>query len=106
MVRSRLSNPELWKTVDPDEREFHTRQVLQLPALPMIRDAVLTGIGVAKLPRVLVAEDLATGRLVNWGPASSQPAELWSLHASSRLASAKVKAFMRFFDAAFPEEWL
>lgn len=106
VVRSGLPITEVWRTVGPDECEFHTRQVLQLPALPMIRDAVLTGIGAAKLPRVLVAEALAAGRLMNWGPASSQPAELWALHVSSRLASAKVKAFMRFLESAFPEQWL
>ena len=89
-----------------DKRGFHVRQVLELPSLEMVRDAVLTGIGAAKLPRVLVAEDLATGRLVCWGLASDRPAELWALHASSRLASAKVKAFMRFLERAFPGEWL
>ncbi len=106
VVRSGLPNPEMWRIASLDEPEIRTRQVLQLPALPMIRDAVLTGIGAAKLPRVLVAEDLASGRLVSWGPASSRPAELWALHASGRLASAKVKAFMRFLDTAFPQEWL
>ncbi len=69
----------------------------------MIRDAWLTGIGAAKLPRLRVAQDLAAGRLVNWGPASDQPAELWVLHASRRLASAKIKAVKQFLERAVPE---
>lgn len=34
------------------------------PPLTMMRDAVLTGIAAAKLPRLLVADDLAAGPLV------------------------------------------
>jgi DNA-binding transcriptional LysR family regulator len=75
--------------------------VLELPALTMIRDAVLTGIGAAKLPLVLVKEDLAAGRLVSWGELAGQPTEIWALHPSRRLASAKVKAFMQFLKTAF-----
>ena len=67
----------------------------------MIRDAVLTGIGAAKLPRMLVAEDLANGRLVNWGPVRGEPAEIWALHTSRRYTSAKVNAFMKFLKTAF-----
>lgn len=106
VVRSAMPNTEVWRVPNDSEEEFHTRQVLELPSLEMVRDAVLTGIGAAKLPRVLVAEDLNTGRLVCWGRAAGRPAELWALHASSRLASAKVKAFLRFLDAAFLDEWL
>ena len=106
VVRSAMPNTSIWRITGPPDREFRTRTVLQLPSLPMIRDAVLEGIGAARLPRVLIAEDLTSGRLVSWGSASSRPAELWALHASSRLASAKVKAFLRFLDGAFPEKWL
>ncbi len=80
--------------------------MLELPTLPTVRDAVLTGIGAARLPRVLVADDLATGRLVSWGLALERVAELWALHASNRLPSAKVKAFLRYLEKAFPGEWL
>ena len=86
--------------------ELSLRPVLLLPSLVMIRDAVRTGIGAAKLPRLLVADDLASGRLVCWATASDPPVELWALHASRRLASAKVKAFMQFLDAAFLETGL
>ncbi len=86
----------------PSDLELSLRPVLLLPSLVMIQDAVRTGIGAAKLPRLLVADDLASGRLVCWAAASDSPVELWALHASRRFASAKVKAFMKFLDAAFP----
>ena len=53
---------------------------------------------------MLVAKDLADGRLVSWGPVSGEPAEIWALHTSRRFASAKVKAFMQFLKTAFLEE--
>jgi len=67
----------------------------------MVRDAVLTGIGVAKLPTLLIAQDLHEGRLVSWGPSSERLSELWVLHASRRFSSAKVNAFMKFLDQSF-----
>jgi DNA-binding transcriptional LysR family regulator len=106
VVRTAMPNDDAWRLPGPDGPEVATRTVLELPTLPTVRDAVLTGIGAARLPRVLVADDLATGRLVSWGDATSRVAELWALHASSRLPSAKVKAFMAFLETAFPDEWL
>jgi DNA-binding transcriptional LysR family regulator len=106
VVRSSTRHMAIWQLSGPAGREIRTRTVLQLPSLTMVRDAVITGIGAAKLPRVLVAEDLLADRLVCWGPSSDRPAELWALHASSRFASAKVKAFTRFLEVAFPGEWL
>ena len=82
--------------------ELSLKPVLLLPSLLMIRDAVRTGIGVAKLPRMLVADDLTSGRLVCWAASLDPPVELWALHASRRFASAKVKSFMQFLNNAFP----
>jgi DNA-binding transcriptional LysR family regulator len=96
-----------WQVLMP--QEFGTlpiRTVLRLPTLAMVRDATLTGIGAAKLPKLLVAEDLAAGRLVAWAAATDQPIELWVMHTSRRLASAKVKAFLQFLTTAFPDPWL
>jgi DNA-binding transcriptional LysR family regulator len=41
--------------------------VLQLSSLSMVRDAVVAGVGAALLPKMLVADDIASGRLVQWG---------------------------------------
>jgi len=102
VVRSPARNKAIWKIGGNPGREIQTKPVLVLPALTMIRDAVLTGIGAAKLPSALVNDDIAAGRLVCWGPLSAAPAEIWALHTSRRLASAKVKAFMQFLKTAFP----
>lgn len=106
VVRSAMPSAATWRVPAPDGPEVPTRTVLELPTLPTVRDAVLTGIGAARLPHVLVADDVAAGRLVSWGYASTRAAELWVLHASNRLPSAKVKAFLRYLEEAFPEKWL
>lgn len=103
VVRNSARNKALWQIAGTPLREIQTLPVLELPAFTMIRDAVLTGIGAAKLPHLLVADDLAAGRLVSWGTVTGQPTEIWALHTSRRFASAKVKAFMQFLKTAFPE---
>ncbi|WP_241419838.1 LysR substrate-binding domain-containing protein [Acidiphilium multivorum] len=50
--------------------------VLRLSSLLMVRDAVLAGAGAAMLPRLLVTDDVAPGRLALWGPVSEPPFEL------------------------------
>lgn len=106
VVRRSMRNAPLWHIAGPPAREIQTQAVLELPVLTMVRDAVLAGIGAARLPRLLVAEDLAAGRLLSWGASSDQPSELWILHASRRLASAKVKAFVQFLETTFPGQWI
>lgn len=106
VVRTGLPNDATWRVPGPDGPEVATRTVLELPTLPAVRDAVMTGIGAARLPHVLVADDVAAGRLVSWGHASTRASELWVLHASNRLPSAKVKAFLRYIEDAFPTKWL
>jgi DNA-binding transcriptional LysR family regulator len=103
VVRNSARHTVLWQISGTPVREIETRPVLELPAFPMIRDAVLTGIGAAKLPHLLVTDDLAAGRLVSWGVVTGQPAEIWALHTSRRFASAKVKAFLQFLKTAFPD---
>lgn len=68
--------------------------VLQLSSLLMIRDAVVAGAGAALLPRLLVEQDIARGRLVCWGTEAGPPVEIWALYSSRRLLSAKVRAFL------------
>jgi DNA-binding transcriptional LysR family regulator len=106
VLRNSARSRTTWPIADGLNRELATQPVLELPTLSMVRDAVLTGIGAGKLPSLLVAEDLKAGRLVSWGPSSDQPSELWVLHASRRFASAKVNAFIRFLETAFPGDWM
>ena len=103
VVRNFARNNLNWQIAGSPERKIETRPILELPSFNMIRDAVLTGIGAARLPRPLVAEDLAAGRLVNGGPVPGQLAEIWALHTSRRFASTKVRAFMEFLKTEFQD---
>ncbi len=76
--------------------------VLVLSSLVMIRDAVRTGIGAARLPVSLVAHDLAAGRLVAWGDVAGSDIALWALYPSRRLLSARVSAFLDHLRETFP----
>lgn len=106
VVRGSTRKSTHWQIAGTADCEFQTRPVLALPTFTMVRDAILTGIGAAKLPRMVVSEDLAAGRLVSWGPSANQTAELWILHRSKRFASAKVKAFMQFVENTIPNEFM
>ncbi|WP_168789459.1 LysR family transcriptional regulator [Paraburkholderia aromaticivorans] len=75
-------------------RSLSPTPVLRLSSLLMVRDAVLDGVGAALLPKLLVEQDVAAGRLVCWGAEDGPPVEIWALYNSRRLLSAKVRAFM------------
>ena len=77
--------------------------VLRVSSLLMVRDAVLAGAGAALLPKILVAEDIAAGRLAYWGTHAGPPLEIWALQSSRRLFSAKVRAFLDVVESAFPK---
>jgi DNA-binding transcriptional LysR family regulator len=76
--------------------------VLRLSSLAMVRDAVLAGAGAALLPKMLVAEDISSGRLIQWGKQEGAAVEIWALHSSSRLVGAKVRAFLEVLEQSFP----
>ncbi len=80
--------------------------VLRVSTLSMVRDAVVAGAGVALLPKMLVAEDIATGRLLPWGQQDGPAVELWALHSSRRLVGAKVRAFLGVLEHSFPTKVL
>jgi DNA-binding transcriptional LysR family regulator len=76
--------------------------VLRLSSLLMLRDAVLAGAGAAMLPKMLVADDIASGRLVQWGKQEGPFVEIWALHSSRRLVGAKIRAFLEVVEQTFP----
>lgn len=78
---------------------------LRLSSLIMIRDAVLAGAGAALLPHSLLAQAGGAGFVI-WGRMVNRPIELWVLHASRRLVSTKVTAFVDYLCAAFPSRTL
>lgn len=77
--------------------------VLRLSTLTMVRDAVRTGVGAARLPLSLVSHDLAAGTLVRWGDVERSDIALWTLYPSRRLLSARVSAFLDYLKEAFPK---
>lgn len=97
-------SPAAWDltTVESNVR-VHIEPVLRLASLIMIRDAVRTGIGAAVLPLSLVAGDLRSGALVQWGDVKGEPIEIWALYPSRRLLSARVSAFLDLLKDAFPQ---
>jgi DNA-binding transcriptional LysR family regulator len=97
-------SPAAWEltTMEGDVR-MPIEPVLRLASLIMIRDAVRTGIGAAVLPLSLVAGDLRSGALVQWGDVKGKPIEIWALYPSRRLLSARVSAFLDMLKEAFPQ---
>jgi DNA-binding transcriptional LysR family regulator len=89
----------MWTTIDAQDGTTHAWRpaaVLRLSSPVSIRDAVLAGAGAGFVPLSVVAADLDAGRLVSWGTSTSAPVEAWVLHASRRLPSPKVTAFVQF----------
>jgi DNA-binding transcriptional LysR family regulator len=94
----------VWRTRASQGVEMRLRPepALRLSSLLMVHDAVRAGAGAALLPKLLVADDIAAGRLAYWG--TSGPAvELWALQSSRRLIGAKVRAFLDVVEGAFPQ---
>ena len=80
--------------------------VLRLSSLLMVRDAVRAGAGAGLLPRFTVADDVAAGRLACWGAVQDRPIAIWALHASRRLVSSKVSAWLGYLGDVFPDRSL
>jgi len=79
---------------------------LRLSSFLTIRDAAVAGAGVAVLPRSIASGQLARGELVEWGELAGGAVTLWVLHASRRLPTPKVRAFVDFMCARYPQETL
>jgi DNA-binding transcriptional LysR family regulator len=94
----------LWRMRTGDRATMLLRPepILRLSSLAMLRDAVLAGAGAALLPKMLVADDIASGRLVQWGKQDGPAVEIWALHSSRRLVGAKIRAFLEVVEQAFP----
>lgn len=76
---------------------------LRFSSFLMIRDAAIAGGGAALIPQSMAWNQLASGELVQWGTVSGKEAELWVLHTSRRLAAPKVRAFVDFMCARYPD---
>ncbi len=102
VVLPNASPDTLWRLRDDPAAAFRPEPVLRLSSLMLVRDAVLAGAGAALLPQMIVADDVAAGRLACWGTVEGGRTELWALHPSRRLVSAKVQAFVRYLHDLSP----
>ena len=74
----------------------------------VLRDAALSGNGIAQLPTFLIGPDIAAGRLKvvlgDWPPA---PLGIYALYAPNRYLAAKTRVFIDFISQRFgdPPEW-
>jgi DNA-binding transcriptional LysR family regulator len=90
----------LWRIrVGPGVRELSPRIGLRFSSFLMVQDAVLAGAGVALMPNLLVAQNIAAGRLAVWGVADGPKVEIWALQNSRRLSSSKIRAFLDVLTA-------
>jgi DNA-binding transcriptional LysR family regulator len=78
-----------------------------------LRDATLSGLGIALLPTWLVGADVRAQRLVSvlpdyeWLIASGPERAIWALYPPKKVVAPKVKAFIAFFIDQFgqPPYW-
>ncbi|MBB2188655.1 LysR family transcriptional regulator [Gluconacetobacter azotocaptans] len=100
VLRAATAGEVVWRIVAEDGRVVSVapRPVLRLSSLLMIHSAVREGAGVALLPGLLVARDVAAGRLVRYGAAAGPPVEIWALQSSRRLVGARAQAFLNVLE--------
>ncbi|MFZ6780513.1 LysR family transcriptional regulator [Undibacterium sp. Ji83W] len=91
---------DVW-SVNNGQFTIEPQPVLRLSSLLMVRDAIAAGAGAAMLPQSIIGNMLEKGTLVSWG-ISGNEVELWVLHTSRRLQSPKVRAFVEFMCAQYP----
>ena len=76
---------------------------LRLSSFLMIRDAAIAGAGAALMPQSIAWNQLTRVELVQWGMVSGVEVALWVLHTSRRLPAPKVRAFVDFMCAQYPQ---
>jgi DNA-binding transcriptional LysR family regulator len=104
VVRGEARQGGTWELTTPaGKSKLAVNTVLSLSSLIMVRDAVRTGVGAARLPVSLVSHDLAAGTMVHWGDVEGPGIALWTLYPTRRLLSARVSAFLDHLREAFPK---
>jgi len=104
ILRAGMPEPAVWNVTDGRrDLSFHPRGIMWFSTPLLIRDAVRAGAGAALLPRSVLIDELASGELVSWGTAREGHVEAWVLHASRRLVSPKVNAFVNYLCDFYAE---
>lgn len=94
--------PTQWR-LDGGQLVLEPIPKLRFSSLLMVRDAAVAGGGAALIPQSIAGNQLARGELVQWGSVSGAEPALWVLHTSRRLAPPKVRAFVDFICARYPD---
>jgi DNA-binding transcriptional LysR family regulator len=96
-----------WKLWSPDGvQNVEARGRIGCDDFNFVRSATLAGGGVALMPRIIVAQDLAAGRLVRvLPPYEWRGAALYLLYPSARQLPARVSAFRDFLTAQCSKHW-
>jgi DNA-binding transcriptional LysR family regulator len=94
--------PTQWR-LDGGQLVLEPIPKLRFSSLLMVRDAAVAGGGAALIPQSIAGSQLARGELVQWGTVSGAEPALWVLHTSRRLAPPKVRAFVDFICARYPD---
>lgn len=94
--------PTNW-TLDDARLVLEPMPRLRLSSFLMIRDAAVAGAGAALMPQSIAWSQLTRGELVQWGMVSGVEVALWVLHTSRRLPAPKVRAFVDFMCARYPQ---
>ncbi|MGU3311370.1 LysR family transcriptional regulator [Acinetobacter sp. M5A5_2a] len=97
--------PTHWK-LDEGELILEPIPKLRFSSLLMVREAAIAGGGAALIPHSIAWNQIARGELVQWGALSGVERSLWVLHTSRRLAAPKVRAFVDFICARYPDMFL
>ena len=87
-------------------RSFTPRPKMRVSSSLMAMEAVRGGAGAAILPAMIIAEDIAAGRMISWGKVCNGEIDLWALHLSHRLISTKTSVFINFLCARYPRQVL
>lgn len=92
----------IWNVVtDTGPRTFRPHARLRFSSFLMVREGVIAGRGFALVPGLMVAGDVAAGRIRRFGIAEGPKVEIWALQNSRRLASSKVRLFLETLASAF-----
>jgi DNA-binding transcriptional LysR family regulator len=102
-------------TADPSEPivEVTVNGHLRANDSEVLRDAALTGLGIALLPTWLVSADVRAGQLIHvlqdheWLLSPGPERAIWAVYPPKQIVSPKVRAFLAFIEKCFgrPPYW-
>src|SRR5689334_16744097 len=103
IIETYLSRPTEWR-LSKNHTITVSRGPLTSNSVRMTREAILAGMGVAYLPKIFLAEDLAAKRLVSvLSTYVTEHLPLYIMFPRGHYVLAKVKAFVDFITAAINE---